>query len=83
VPGFPQGDDAAKLNTLKPIPVIMAVGELDTVWRNAMQETKAQLESLGWPLSLTVVPGDDHILRHLDTVKLWAQIDSFRAPRRQ
>jgi len=78
LPGFPYSDnETRKLSALKGIPVAMFVGEHDD-WLPVMQHTKATLDGLGVKSTLTIVPGDGHMLRSLTSATVFDVLDAFR-----
>lgn len=79
LPGFPPtGDDLAQLDRLAEIPVRMFVGENDTAWVEAAEETRDGLESAGGDVELTVAAGEGHIIRTLSGAELFDLLDAAR-----
>jgi len=80
LPGFPYTDaDKQKLPELKDIPVAMFVGENDSGWREAAQETQRALAALGGRATLELAPGEGHIIRSLTGARLFDLLEGFRA----
>lgn len=80
LPGFPPTDqDVNRLATLKHLPVTMFVGEHDSDWVDKMVETEARLIEAGGQASLSVVPGEDHVIQSLGGGReLFDLLDSVR-----
>lgn len=78
IPGFPRGEDANRLENLRGIPVSMYVGEFDTDWRNAMEQTLEKLQSLGIEANLRVVSGEGHVIQSIDGIELFEVLNSYR-----
>lgn len=77
LPGFPQSDEDKKnLAELAGIPVAMFVGEQDTIWLSAMQETETTLKAVGGNVSLNVLPGEGHILESVTGEMLYEWMES-------
>jgi pimeloyl-ACP methyl ester carboxylesterase len=77
-PGMPPdtSDDLAKL---KALPAADWVGELDSGWREAGEATIAKLQSLGDDATITVVPGESHILESVGGKQYFDWLDQHRA----
>ena len=80
LPGFPpQQGDYEQLDRLAgALPVTMYVGELDDGWVEAARRTAATLEELGGDVSLTIAPGEGHIVRSLTPAELFDALDGAR-----
>ena len=80
LPGFPHPIEVVnKLSTIKDIPLAMFVGENDEWWVSRMQQAKAMLDGMGAKATLTVVPGEWHIIKSLTGAELFDLLESFRA----
>ncbi|MEZ4662578.1 MAG: hypothetical protein R2911_33925 [Caldilineaceae bacterium] len=79
-PGYAYSDeDKQMLTRLTNIPIALFVGENDTGWVTAMQETTATINQLGGFAALEIVPNEGHVIRSLgDGVKLYGLLESFR-----
>lgn len=78
-PGFPPDEsDRANLKKLTSIPVAMYVGEHDSGWREPSARTAAELTRLGGKATLTVSPGEDHILRKITGKQLFDVLETTR-----
>jgi predicted esterase len=81
-PGFPPDDaDRAKLTRLVKIPVASYVGENDSSWREGSLRTVTELKRLGGQATLTVSPGEDHILQRITAKQLYDVLDATRPGR--
>ncbi len=77
LPGFPQStEDKTNLVELVDIPVAMFVGEQDTAWLGAMQETETTLQAAGGNVTLNVLPGEGHILESVTGEMLYEWMES-------
>ena len=80
LPGFPPtADDIGKLDRLAGIPVRMFVGENDTSWVEGAETARETLEAQGGDVSLTVAPGEGHILQSLNGAELFDLLDAARS----
>jgi len=78
-PGFPPDDaDRANLKRLVKIPVASYVGEHDSSWREASVRTVRELNRLGGRATLTVSPGEGHVLRKITARQLFDVLDKAR-----
>jgi len=78
-PGFPpEAGDAVKLGRLKKIRVAMYVGSEDAGWREPSARTAARLRRLGGSATLTVSPGEGHILTKVTARELYDALDATR-----
>lgn len=79
-PGYAYTDeDKQNLPRLTNMPIALFVGENDTGWVTAMQETNDTINKLGGFASLEIVPDEGHVIRSLgDGVKLYGLLESFR-----
>ena len=78
LPGVPPDAHAlAALKSLKGIPVVAFVGGDDTEWVRGSRETKQELDRLGIQNTLTIVPGEGHVMR-LDPAALFDLLDQRR-----
>jgi hypothetical protein len=81
-PGFPPEDsDRAKLRRLVRIPVAAYVGEQDAGWREASARTVTEINRLGGIATLTLSPGEGHILQKITAAQLFDVLDSSRSGR--
>jgi pimeloyl-ACP methyl ester carboxylesterase len=79
LPGFPpSGEDFDHLDRLAGIPVSMYVGENDTEWRAEAERTTEELRRLGGQVTLTVSPGEGHILQNVHPDELFDFLDAAR-----
>ena len=66
LPGFPPSEsDFGRLDRLKKIPVTMYVGAGDKDWVPQMERTRDDLVKAGGKVSLTIMPGEGHVIRSL------------------
>ncbi len=78
-PGFPPDDaDRANLRRLVKIPVASYVGEQDSSWREASVRTVRELNRLGGRATLTVSPGEGHILQKITARQLFDVLEKTR-----
>lgn len=79
-PGFARSDaDVDALEQLVDIPIRMFVGEDDTSWVRAGEDTLASAQAAGIDVELTVFPGEGHIMMSTaDGVLIFEQLESFR-----
>jgi pimeloyl-ACP methyl ester carboxylesterase len=78
LPGIPPDARAfAALDRLQGIPVAAFAGGDDTQWVRGSRETKQELDRLGIPNTLTIVPGEGHVIR-LDPAALFDLLDQRR-----
>jgi poly(3-hydroxybutyrate) depolymerase len=83
LPGFPDERDDAKLAGIaEQVAVTMYVGEDDRDWLDESRQAQADLEALGGRVSLTIVPGEGHIIESLSGAELYDVLDAVRAGRR-
>jgi predicted esterase len=81
-PGFPPDDgDRAKLGRLVKIRVASYVGEEDSGWREPSVRTVKELTRLGGRASLTVSPGEGHILQKITAKQLFDTLEQARTKR--
>lgn len=81
-PGFPPEDsDRAKLARLAKIPVASYVGENDSAWREGSVRTVKELRRRGGTATLTVSPGEGHILTKVTAKQLFDVLDATRPGR--
>ena len=81
-PGFPPDDtDKAKLKRLVKIPVASYVGEQDSSWREASVRTVREFNRLGGRATLTVSPGEGHILTKITARQLFDVLEKTRPAR--
>jgi pimeloyl-ACP methyl ester carboxylesterase len=79
VPGYPQeGARDADLGRLRGIPVTLFVGENDRGWREAMEETHAELRRLGIRSTLRLSPGEGHIITKIPAPDYWDALEAAR-----
>ena len=79
VPGYPQeGARDADLGRLRGIPVTLFVGENDSGWREAMEDTHAELRRLGIRSTLRLSPGEGHIITKIPPADYWDALDAAR-----
>lgn len=78
-PGMPPtDDDYGKLSALAAVPVGLFVGEDDAGWREGSERVARTLADAGDErVTLTVSPGEGHILEHITAPTLW---DAFALP---
>lgn len=77
IPGFLNEDSSEAFEAIAHIPINMYVGETDTQWVTAMQETLALLKATGAEdVSFEIVEGQDHVIRNLsgETLFDWLEI---------
>jgi pimeloyl-ACP methyl ester carboxylesterase len=79
-PGFARSDaDLDGLEQLVDVPIRMFVGETDTSWVGAAEDTLAAAQAVGLDADLTVFPGEGHIMTSTaDGVLIFEQLESFR-----
>ncbi len=79
-PGHPPTEqDSERLDRLAGVmPVAMYVGENDSGWVEAAQAAEARLSELGGDVSLTVSPGEGHILQNIGGAEFYDFLDSAR-----
>ncbi len=78
LPGIPPDARAfAALDRLQGIPVAAFAGGEDTEWVRGSRETKQELDRLGIQNTLTIVPGQGHVMR-LDPAALFDLLDKRR-----
>jgi hypothetical protein len=78
LPGIPPDARAfAGLDRLKGIPVAAFAGGEDTEWVRGSRETKQELDRLGCQNTLTILPGEGHVIR-LDPAALFDLLDKRR-----
>jgi pimeloyl-ACP methyl ester carboxylesterase len=79
-PGFARSeDDVDGLAQLVDVPIRMFVGETDSSWVNAGENTLAAAQAAGIDSELTVFPGEGHIMTSTaDGVLIFEQLESFR-----
>lgn len=78
-PGFPPDDaDRANLKRLVKIPAASYVGEQDSIWREASVRTVRELNRLGGRATLTVSPGEGHILTKITARQLFDVLEKTR-----
>jgi len=79
LPGIPPDAGAfTALSRLRGIPVAVFAGGEDTDWARGSRETKEELDRLGIENTLTIVPGQGHVIR-LDPVALFDLLDQHRS----
>ena len=79
LPGYPPSSwDYNRLDSLQNIPVSMYVGESDTTFVEEMQKTEQMLTNLGIPVTLEIIPGEDHVIDTLTSDQLFDLLDGFR-----
>jgi hypothetical protein len=79
IPGHPPEErDYLALDRLVDTPVALYVGENDDGWREATERVAAELDRLGGTVSVTVSPGEGHILRNVDPAELFDFFDAAR-----
>jgi predicted esterase len=61
-PGYLPDATPARINALSKMCLYMHVGELDSGWREAMQEQAALFRSKGFRVTLTVEKGQSHVI---------------------
>ena len=77
LPGFaPTAADVEKLDRLAAIPVHMFVGETDTSWIEGAETVRETLEGHGGDVSLTIAPGEGHIIQSLTGGELFDLLDA-------
>jgi predicted peptidase len=64
-PGYLPDATPARVNALAKMCIYMYVGELDTGWRESMQEQAATFRSKGFKVQMTVEKGQSHMIRTL------------------
>lgn len=80
LPGFaPTAGDVEKLDRLAGIPVRMFVGENDPQWVEGGETAQAALEASGGDVSLTIAPGEGHIIQSLSGAELFDLLDAARS----
>lgn len=81
-PGFPpEQKDLDNLGRLKGIPIRMFVGSDDTVnWVDVSKRTEAEAKKQKLDCSLTIFPGEPHMLRSLTGARIFDMLDGFRKP---
>jgi pimeloyl-ACP methyl ester carboxylesterase len=78
-PGFPpDGADRGNLKRLVKIPVASYVGEQDSSWREASVRTVRELNRLGGRATLTVSPGEGHVLKKITARQLFDVLETTR-----
>ncbi len=78
-PGYPpEPADAAHVGTLADVPVLLVVGGEDTLWRDAMEQTRDDLRAAGGQVRLIVSPGEGHIMEKVAPSTLWDFLDRAR-----
>jgi acetyl esterase/lipase len=81
-PGYPpEAADESKVGALAGIPVLLVVGGEDTGWRDAMEQTTADLRTAGGRVRLIVSPGESHIMEKVSASTLWDFLDRARPTR--
>jgi len=66
LPGFPPNErDYERLAALRDVPVTLYVGARDAEWVPEMQRAERELAAAGVPVTLHVMPGEDHVIRSL------------------
>jgi poly(3-hydroxybutyrate) depolymerase len=79
LPGIPPDASAfAALSRLRGIPVAVFAGGEDVDWARGSRETKQELDRLGIENTLTIVPGQGHVIR-LEPVALFDLLDQRRS----
>jgi poly(3-hydroxybutyrate) depolymerase len=61
-PGYLEGATPARITALAKMCINMHVGELDTGWREAMQDQAKELRAKGYTVSLIVEKGQSHVI---------------------
>lgn len=80
-PGLPRSaDDRTALERIAALPVAMFVGELDQGWVAPMQQTAEALRNLGADVTLTIVPGEGHVIQSLDGGDYFTFFEAHRTP---
>jgi len=78
MPGVPPDDRAlSRLGQLKGISVAAFVGEEDPDWVRGSKATKQKLDALGIENTLTILPGQSHVIK-VDPVRLFDFLDARR-----
>lgn len=79
-PGFARSaDDRAALADLTDVPIRMFVGEDDTSWVDASEQTVEEVRSVGGDVALTVFAGEGHIMSSTaDGVLVFELLETFR-----
>lgn len=62
LPGMLREDDVARAARLRGVPVAMFVGEQDAQWLDASRRDERALRAAGVDVTLTVAPGQGHVL---------------------
>lgn len=78
IPGFADGDDHEGLLKIKGIPVRMYVGEKDASWRDSGKRTADRLRGMKADVTLTVVPGDEHVVTSVSPAALFDVLEAMR-----
>ncbi|MFQ5491141.1 MAG: tetratricopeptide repeat protein [Phycisphaerae bacterium] len=65
VPAYPDTDDDASLQRLKTLPVRMFCGGDDEGWLVSMKRSRQRLKATGVDATLTVYPGEGHVMQSL------------------
>lgn len=75
LPGIPPTADEASLAPLSRMPIAMYVGSEDSRWRSECDSAHAALVRAGARCSLTVVPGDGHMLPSMTPARIADALD--------
>lgn len=80
IPGFLNEDSTEAFDTIAHLPINMYVGESDTQWVNAMQETLSMLKlSEAKDVSFEIVKGQGHVIRNLSGETLFDWLETAHA----
>jgi len=80
IPGFLNDDTIEAFEAIANLPINMYVGESDTQWVNAMQETLALLKTSGAEdVSFEIVEGQGHVIRNLSGETLFDWLETAHA----
>lgn len=77
IPGFLNEENIEAFEAIAHLPINMYVGETDTPWVNAMQETLALLKTSGAEhVSFEIVNGQGHVIRNLSGQTLFDWLEA-------
>ena len=80
IPGFLNDDTIKAFEAIAHLAINMYVGESDTQWVNAMQETLALLKTAGAEnVSFKIVEGQEHVIRNLSGATLFDWLETAHA----